>query len=60
MNIKMVISSQLSTIESEKQTKQTNRRGSDSQKSRLYGALSVWEGEGEKGGKGIGNKYHKW
>ena len=43
MNIKVVINSQLSTTEpkKQKQTKQTTRTGTDSQKQRAHGGLSV-------------------
>ena len=46
MNIKMTTNSQLSTIEPKKQkqkrTKQTTRTGTESQKWRSHGGLSVW------------------
>ena len=41
-----------------KQTKQTTRTGTESQKWRSHGGLSV--GEGENGRKGTGNKKRKW
>ena len=34
--------------------------GTESQKWRSHAGLSVWEGVEEKGGKGTGNKQHKW
>ena len=40
----------------EKQTKQTTRTGTESQKCRSHGGLSAGEEEEEKGGKGTGNK----
>ena len=41
-------------------TKQTTRTGTESQKWRSHGGLSVGEWEGEREGKGTGNKKHKW
>ena len=43
----------------QKQTKQTTRIGTESQKWRSHGELSAGEWEGERGGKGTGNKKHK-
>ena len=57
----MTTKSQLSTTEPKKQqqqTKQTTRTGTESQKWRSHGGLAV--GEGETGGKGTGNNWHKW
>ena len=56
----MTTISQLSTTEPKKQnqTKQTTRTGTESHKWRLHGGLSA--GRGENGGKGTGNKKHKW
>ena len=63
MNSKMTTNSQLSTIEcrkqKQKQTKETNRTGTESQKWRSHGGLSVGKGRGENGRKGIGNKKYK-
>ena len=61
MNIKMAANSQLSTTESkkQKQTKQTTRIETESQKWRSCGGLSVGKGMGENGGKGAGSKKHK-
>ena len=63
----MTTNSQLSTNEpnrKEKQlktkTKQTTRTGTQSQKWRSHGGLSVWRGQGENGRKGAGNKKHDW
>ena len=63
----MTTNSQLSTTEPkknqkqyQKQTKQTTRTGTESQKWRSHGGLSVGRGRGENGGKGTGNKKHKW
>ena len=58
MNIRITINSKLSTTESEKQkqTKQTTRTGTESQKWRSSGRLSVGRGTGENGGKGTENK----
>ena len=57
----MTTNSHLSTTESrkqkQKQIKQTTRTGTESQKWRSHGGLSV--GEGENGRKGTGNKKHK-
>ena len=59
MNSKMTTISQLSTTEpKQKQTKQTTRTGTESKKWRSQGGLSV--GKGKEGGKGTGNKKHKW
>ena len=57
----MTTNSQLLTTEpKQKQTKQTTRTGTESQKWRSRGGLSAGEWEGRKGGKGTGNKKHKW
>ena len=46
------------TKESPRTTKQKTRTGTESQKWRSHGGLSVrW---GENGRKGTGNKKHKW
>ena len=47
-------------IQKQKQTKQTTRTGTESQKWRSHGGLSAGEWEGERGRKGTGNKQHKW
>ena len=60
MNIKMATNAQLSATESKKQTKQTSRIGTESQKWRSHRGLSVERGRGKDGGEGIGNKKHKW
>ena len=62
MNIKMTTNSQLSTTESkkQKQTKQTSRTGTESQKWRSFGELSAGRKKGENRGKSTGNKKHKW
>ena len=64
MNSKMTTNSQLSTTEpkkeKQKQTKQTTRTGTELQKWRSHGGLSVGRGRRQKGRKGIGNKKHKW
>ena len=62
MNSKMVTNSQLSTTEpkKQKQTKQTTRTGTESQKWRSHGGLSAGRGSREDGGKATGNKKHKW
>ena len=60
MNSKMTTNSQLSTTEpkkqKQKQTKQTTRTGTESQKWRSHGGLSAGEWEEERGGKGTENK----
>ena len=61
MNSKMTTNSQLLTTEpKKKQTKQTTRTGTESQKWRSHGGLSMGRRRGENGGKGTGNKKHKW
>ena len=52
-NSKMTTNSQLSTTEpkKQKQTKQTTRTGTESQKWRSHGGLSVGKWEGERGRK---------
>ena len=64
MNSKMTTNSQLLTTEpkktKQKQTKQTSRTGTESEKWESHGSLSVGEWEGERGGKGTENKEHKW
>ena len=58
MNSKMTTNSQLLTTEPKKnkQTKQTTRTETESQKWRSHGGLSTGEWEGERGGKGTENK----
>ena len=46
--------------EKQKQTKQTTRTGTESQKWKSHGGLSAGRGMGENGEKGTGNKKHKW
>ena len=66
MNSKMITNSQLSATEPKKnqtnpkQTKQTTRTGTESQKWRSHGGLSEGRGRGENGVKGTGNKKHNW
>ena len=61
MNSKMTTNSQLSTTEPKKQTKQTTRTGTESQKWRSHGGLPVGRVTGENGEqKGTGNKKHNW
>ena len=52
----------LTTTPKKKQTKQTTRTGTESQKWRSHGGLSAgkWGGKGENGLKGTGNNKHKW
>ena len=59
MNIKMATNSQLSTTESEKQTKQTSRRETESQIWRSLGGLSDGRRRRKNGGEGVGIKKHK-
>ena len=54
MNSKMTTNSQLSTTEPKKQTKQTTRTGTESQKWRSHGGLSVGIGRGKNGEKAEG------
>ena len=57
MNSKMTTNSQLLTAEPKKsKTKQTTRTGTESQKWRSCGELSVGRERGKSGGKGTGNK----
>ena len=58
----MTTNSQLTTIEpkKQKQTRQTTRTGTESQKWRSHGRLSVGRRRGVNGGKGTGNKKHKF
>ena len=66
MNSKMTTNSQLSRTEpkkaktNQKQIKQTTRTGTESQKWRSHGRLSMGRGMGKDEGKGTGNKKHKW
>ena len=64
MNSKMTTNSQLPTIEpkktKQKQTKQTTRTGTESEKWRSHGGLSAGRGRGENGRKVTGNMKHKW
>ena len=61
MNSKVTTNSQLSTTDpkKQKQTKQTTRTGTESQKWRSHGGLSVGRGRSENWGKCTGNKKHK-
>ena len=57
MNSKMPTNSQLSRTEPKKiKTKQTTKTGTESQKWRSHGGLSVGRGREKNGGKGTGNK----
>ena len=63
MNSKMTTNLQLlkpNVKQKQKQTKQTSRTGTESQKWRSFGGLTVGRGKGENGGKGTGNKKHTW
>ena len=64
MNSKMTTKSQLSTTEPKnqkpKQTKQITRTGTESQKWRSHGGLSVGRGRGKNRRKGTGNMNHNW
>ena len=58
----MTTNSQLLKTEPKKknQNKQTTRTGTEPEKWRSHGGLSVERERGENGGKGTGNKKHKW
>ena len=62
----MTTNSQLSATKPKKQkqkqkwTKQATRTGTESQNWRLHAWLSARSGWGKNGGKGTGNKKHKW
>ena len=43
-------------MQKQKQTKQTTRTGTESQKWRSHGGFAVGKGKGENGGKSTGNK----
>ena len=62
MNSKMTTNSQLLTTTPKTKTKakQTSRTGTEPQKWRSHGGLSSGRWRGESGGKGTGNKKHKW
>ena len=63
MTSEMTTESQLSTTEPKKttkQTKQTTRTGTEPQKWRPHGGLSIGEWEGERRRKGTENKKHNW
>ena len=62
MSSKITTNSQQSTTDpkKQKQTKHTTRTGTESQKQRSHGGLPVVRGKRENGGKGTGNKKHKW
>ena len=59
MTIKMVINSQLSTMESKKQSKEKSRIEIELSIWRSFGWLSVDRGKGEILGKGTGVKKYK-
>ena len=52
----MITNSQLSTTEPKKQSQETTRTETNSQKWRSHGRLLVGRGRGRMGGKGTGNK----
>ena len=60
----MIANLQLSTTEPKTKTKTNTkpitRTGTESQKWRSHGRLSVRRERGRKGGKGTGIKKHKW
>ena len=62
MNSRITTNSQLSTTEpkTKTKTKETTRTGTESQKWRVLGGLSARRGRRENGGKGTGNKKHKF
>ena len=57
---KLTVIKQPHLKQKQKQTKQTTRTGTEPQKWRSHGGLSVVEWDRERGGKGRGNKNHKW
>ena len=62
MNSKMATNTQLSITEpkkTQKQTKQTTKTGTESQKWRSHRGLSVGRGRRENRGKVTGNRKHK-
>ena len=59
VNFKMAMNSQLLTIDTRKQTEQTNRTETESQIWRSFGGLSVGSGKGRKGTKGAEIKKYK-
>ena len=58
MDSKMTTNSQLSTTEPKKQTKQTTRTGTESQKWRPHGGLVA--GRGVRMGEKVQGIKHKW
>ena len=60
MNSKMTTNNyqQLNLKQKQKQTKQTTRTGTESEKWRSHGGLSAGRGRRDNGGKGTGNKKH--
>ena len=65
MNSKMTTNSHLSTNEHKRKTmktktKQTTKTGTESEKWTSHGGFSAGRWKQENGGKGTGNKKHKW
>ena len=62
MNSKMTTNNyqQLNLKHKQKQTKQTTRTGTESQKWRSHGGLTVGRRREKNGGKDTRNKKHKW
>ena len=63
MNSKMTTNLQLlkpNVKQKQKQTKQTSRTGTESQKWRSHREFSVGKRRREHGGKGTRNRKHKW
>ena len=61
MNSKMKLNSQLSKTEPKNKNKNiTTRTGTESQKWRSHGGLSVGRWWGENGEKSTGNNKHNW
>ena len=58
MNSKITTNSQLSATESKKQTNELSKQLEQEQNHRIGGLSVGWRGE--NGGKGTGNKKHKW
>ena len=65
MNVKVVVSSQLSTMNLEKKNKNTKKLTNKQNRNRIIDVEIVWraiswEGKGENGRSGSGNKKHNW
>ena len=58
--IPQLLTTEPKKTQKEKQTKQTTRTGTESQKWRSHQGLLAGRGWGKNGKKGTGNKKHKW